>query len=128
MQRGGGEKKPHLEQKLLGGDTKKLGKEMQKWLKRAWKDLQTSQVPQGSGSNIHTTPATGSSKGQDPSAPILREIPKGFPKFQTLCSACTQNSSVHLQKEVKHSEGKWHVQGHLQSQLQSQEKSNQILA
>lgn len=54
----------------------------------------------------------------------MREISKRFTKFQTHFSACTQNCYIHLQKEVKHSEYKWHVQGHTQSQLQSQQKSN----
>lgn len=61
---------------------------------------------------------------QDPTAPIMRETSKCFTKFQTHFSACTQNCYIHLQKEVKHSEYKWHVQGHTHSQLQSQQKSN----
>lgn len=58
----------------------------------------------------------------------MREISKCFTKFQTRFSACTQHYYIHLQEEVKHSEYKWHVQGHTQSQLQSQQKRNEIFA
>lgn len=42
--------------------------------------------------------------------------------------ASTPKCCIHLQKEARHSEDQWHVQGHSESQLQSQHKSNWIFA
>lgn len=117
---------------ISGGKTiKKLTDKFQKW-KVTGKILRKNATnPKKEAQRCFTNPSVQSLvwlSCQDPPAPLGSEISKRLPEFQTHFPACAPNCCSHLQKEVKHSENKWHVQGHTQSQLQSQQKSKESFA